>query len=103
MTTSTYSPTFLAPQQQFGQFGWGGPQQGIDQIVPGIQLAVQLLVNAQQHLWTVQQIISQLPQQLTGMQQPYGHYGQQHLPYQQFGQQYGQQFGQQQRPYGMGW
>jgi hypothetical protein len=80
-------------QQPFGQqpFGVspGGQFLGVEQIIPSIQVIVQLLGNAQQCLWTAQHVTAQLPGYLaTTLQQQYHQQGQP------------RQF---QRPYSMSW
>ncbi len=111
MTTSTYSPTFF-PSLQQGQ-PWNQYQQGHEQTASTIQLVMQLLNSAQQQIFTAQQIVAQLPQQLAmhqTYQQPWQQLGQQfgqqqpwQQSYQQFGQPYQQFWQQQQRPYAMTW
>ena len=91
-----FSPTGF---EQLQQYGLGqqpfGPQlsnsqgPGVEQIVPSIQLIVQLLGNAQQSLWTAQHVAAQLPAYIAmTLQQPYHQLAQQ------------RQFP---RPYSMAW
>lgn len=76
-------------QQPFGAQLPGGQFLGVEQIIPSIQVVVQLLGNAQQCLWTAQHVMAQLPGYIaTTLQQQYHQQGQPR---------------QLQRPYSMAW
>jgi len=79
-------------QQPFGSQTMGSQGLGVEQIVPSIQVIIQLLGNAQQALWTAQHVAAQLPGYIAAALQQ---------PYQQLAQQ--RQFPQLQRPYAMAW
>lgn len=79
-------------QQQFSPWGPYG-QQGIEQLMPMVQLITQQLITAQQCVWNVQHLLAQAVPQV-------GQYSQQFSPFTPFSQ-----FGQRQLPrqYPMAW
>ncbi|SCL35896.1 hypothetical protein GA0070624_5394 [Micromonospora rhizosphaerae] len=81
-------PQFSPGQQPFGTPSIGSQAPGVEQIVPSIQVIVQLLSNAQQGLWTAQHVLAQLPPYIAAMlQQPYHQFAQRQVA----------------RPYSMAW
>lgn len=87
-----FFPSGIEHLQPYGgqQFGTGGVGQvpGVEQIIPSIQVVVQLLGNAQQCVWTAQHVMAQLPGYLATAVQTHQLQGQQ------------RQF---QRPFPMAW
>jgi hypothetical protein len=78
-----FTPTGFEQLSQFGpgqqSFGtpFGSQAPSVEQILPSIQVIVQLLGNAQQAIWTAQHVLAQLPPYIaTMLQQPYHQLGQ---------------------------